>query len=159
VIAATVLLFVAPLVSRWWRAWRTYKRPDYFLAYVASFSTTNNDLSLSLAEPMPLHGVRCEVRRSEDSIIRAAESTDEGAYGLPGNPSPLFPYPSGFSQSNGSLPQPGELCRATWYVRAARDGEWLFAAEGEFRFGEFRDAHGELPANYQILEVELRRGG
>lgn len=151
VIAALVLLFMAPLISRWWKTWRTFERPNYFLAYVATYSTTINDLSLSFYEPLYLHGVRCEVARSDAPIVHSAELTVKGWYGQPGYPK--FSYPTDFSDS----PQPDELCVATWFVRDAEDGEWLFAAKDEFHFGEFRDADGNLPTSYRVLHVEPRR--
>ena len=36
---------------------------------------------------------------------------------------------------------------ATWLVRDASAGEWLFAAQNEFRFGEFRSASGKSPTD------------
>jgi hypothetical protein len=157
-VAATIVFYlVGPVLWRWWRSWHAYEERDYFFPFVGTFSTTNNDLALSLAEPLHLYGVRCEVKRADDSIVRAAESLEVGVYGLPGAPTPTFSYPSAFDHSEGSLPQPAELCEATWYVRDARGGEWLLAANDTFCFGEFTDEAGEIPANYRVIEARIER--
>ena len=80
-------------------------------AYVRTFATTNNQLALHLLEPVLLDGVRCEVTRAGDGIVRAAEVQSSALYGLRADVS--FDYPSAFAPTDGSTPEAGEVCETT----------------------------------------------
>lgn len=134
VTGVVALGLVVPLAWRWWHIWKAYARAGYFAPYVATFSMANNDLSLSLAEPLHFYGIRCDVRRTSRPGLCVAESVEEGIYGHPGCPPPTFAYPLRFSPGRKAL-QLGELCKACWYVRDKKDGGWLFVAENDFHFG------------------------
>jgi hypothetical protein len=132
-IAAVLLLLLAQWLLRWWADVTT----DDYTAQVTTFAPWNNDLTLYIHKTAHLHGARCEVERSCDpGVVRSAEYLRE-LYGgsLLGPQRVTFPYPSAFTPSDRSTPDPGEACMARWYVRATRGGEWLFAAENQFRFG------------------------